>query len=512
MSFTLFSVILLAVVGAVMFIEIVRGLKRGFVRTAMGTVAVVLSALGAAALAIGLSDIPIAYLMKGFRNITLIETYIGILPHLEDVLSAVVDALLTPLLFLPLFLLLRLPIQALLSLPVRAHRHGKADALGHTHKRAIRDTVFSPSYAGQTAPWHRRHDRLLGGVTGGLCGFLVALLLLSPLTGTLAVAGTLYSGVQDMGLNLRRLGLDNAEVALYEDYLTDGTVAVLNVAGGALAYDAVAVSEADGDTIRLRHEVEVCMGVVLDFYSILKVIGHMEKATPEQRATLEQLGARIDTSVTARLLAADFINGAADNWLEGKRFLSVSRPSCGELIDPVMDKVLLVCRESDADCVGRDITTILNIYLIVVDSGLLNSPDKEDMMAALEEGGVLDSIYRELKRNPCMAHLADELTGTALRIMASAIDWQNFSSSVYENLMGDLTEVVNEVLDMSEATFEEQVSALTEHTIRCAEQYGVSLPVSMAEMAATAMVQQLGDVGELTPEKLEAFLAHYRGN
>jgi hypothetical protein len=159
--------------------------------------------------------------------------------------------------------------------------------------------------------------------------------------------------------------------------------------------------------------------------------------------------------------------------------------------------------------VGRDITTVLNIYLIAVESGLTGNPDSEDLMATLDDGGVLDRIYAELLKNPCMAHLAAELSNTALRIMAEAIDWADFSSDVYKDLMGNLSEAMNLVNGMEGATFAEQVDTMTQYTMHYAEQYGVELPESMAKMAATAMVEQLAGNGNLTADHLEEFFNHY---
>jgi hypothetical protein len=179
------------------------------------------------------------------------------------------------------------------------------------------------------------------------------------------------------------------------------------------------------------------------------------------------------------------------------------------VLEPLLDQALLVCKETTPECAGRDITTILNIYLIAVENGLTDNPDREQLMETLEEGGVLDLIYAELRKNPCMTHLCDELSNTALRIMASAIDWANFSPDVYDNLMNNLSEAMNLVNGMEGATFNQQVDSMTQYTMHYAQEYGFDIPESMAKMAATAMVEQLSGSGKLDAEALDEFFDYY---
>lgn len=509
MSFTLFSVILLLAVGLAVFIEVRRGLRRGFLRTAVGLSAVLVSALGAIGLAVWLSDAPadaLAELVN--RSIPTLETFAVTFPRVNDIVAAVADALLTSVLFAAFFILLRLMLRITVSILFRACWKYEPDDPRYMGTPRRPNSLLTPTYESPDAPWHRRHDRLLGGVTGGLCGFIAALCLLSPMLGTLSTAGTLLRGLDSMNAKTETL-LPAEVISVAEDYVYDSGAAVLNAMGGELIYDATTVTELDGKPLSLRREVEACMEVCGDFSRVIHVVTKPNDATEEQRRIISGLGERIDDSQFTRLLAADFLNAAAGAWLEGKTFMKMQRPACGEIIDPLMDEVLLVCAEATPECVGRDITTVLNIYLIAVESGLTANPDRDRLMTALDEGGVLDRIYAELLKNPCMAHLAGELSDTALRIMAEAIDWADFSSDVYRDLMGNLSEAMNLVNGMEGASLTERVDTMTEYTLHYAEQYGVDIPESMARMAATAMVERLAGEGQLDADYLEDFFNQY---
>lgn len=507
MSFTLLSMILLLAVALAVFIEVRRGLRRGFVRTAVNLSAVLVSALGAVGLSVWISNL-LAKMCAEILDLYLpLESFSKMFPHVNDILVAVTDALLTPILFVVFFILLRLILRITVSILFRVWRYDPDDPrYMATPKRP--SSLLSPTYEAPDAPWHRRHDRLLSGITGGFCGFLAALFLLSPVLGTLSTAGTLLSGLKRMNVSISQ-AIPADELSEIEYYVYDGGAAILNAAGGELVFDAVAITELNDRPLSLRREVEACMEVCYDFSRVFKVVTKLDQATDEQKKIIRGLGNRISDSEFTRLLAADFLNSAANAWLEGEAFLKIQRPDLGEILNPLMDKALLVCAEATPECVGRDITTVLNIYLIAVESGLTDNPDREDLMATLDDGGVLDLIYAELLKNPCMAHLAAELSNTALRIMAEAIDWADISSDVYKDLMGNLSEAMNLVNGMEGATFAEQVDTMTQYTMHYAEQYGVELPESMAKMAATAMVEQLAGNEKLTADHLEEFFNHY---
>ena len=510
MTFTMISLVLLGFVLLDVFAEVRRGLKRGFVYAAVRLTATLVSALGAVGLALWLSDIPAAF-VADLLNVYLpdsLETLEATFPHVSAILVAVADALVTPLLFVAFFLVLRLVLRIPTAIILRTMGYDSDDPRYADTSR--RGSLGAPSYESPDAPWHRRHNRLLGGLTGGLCGFLAALCILSPVLGMLSTSRTLLRGIRSMNVSLNGMLLADT-LSDVEYYVNDSGAAILSAAGGDLIFDATAVTELEGESLTLRREVEACMSVCEDFSRVVKVVTNLSAATDEQKEILYGLGDRLDDSAFTRVLAADFLNSASAAWLEGEAFIGIRRPSFGELMDPLLTAALQVCSESTPECAARDITTILRVYLIVVESGLADNPDRDSLNEALGEGGVLDDIYAELKKNPCMTPVINELSNVSLRIMAEAIDWANFSPDTYRELMDEFSDAMNLINGMEGAGFNERVDALTEYTLHYAEQYGVDLPEGMAHMVATAMVEQLSGSGTLTADRMEEFFNYYLG-
>ncbi len=491
MSFTMFSAVLLLVVGAGIFIEVMRGIRRGLVWTAISLSTVVLSALIAAPLAVWLSDTPsqmlgeiILVLLPNLE--TLAESFPAIIP----LVTAGADAMISPILFVLFFLVLRLIARIVVSILFRGRL------------RPLPDDPADPMYESENAPWHRRHGRLVGGLAGGLCGLIASLILLSPVVGVLSTADRLLAGTDNFKIKWNSFGLDSDLVASVRATTGDPAVVLLEALGCGIIFDASACTELNDNRVYLRREADACIEAVEGMISVVSLIKRPDALTPEQREAVAHLGDRIDASEAAKMIAADTVNRVAGAWLEGKTFMKVARPTFGELVDPLMTGVLQVCAESEPTCVGRDIGTLLNIYLIAVDHGLLANPDYEELANSMGEGGVLNLIYDELMKNPCMTHLAGELTNMSLRIMASAIEWSDFDSDKLEGLMSDLSGAMNLINGM-ETSMEERVEAMREYTLQYAGKYGVKVPPALAEMVSIALIDRLGDRGDtLTSDDL----------
>ena len=151
-TFSPFTAVLVLAVGVGIAMEVLRGIRRNLVWTAVSLAAVVLSALVAAPLAVWLSDFPAQRLGDLLLDLlpsleALSESFPSILP----LITGIADALLSPILFVLLFLILRLIARITVSILFRKPLS------------PLPDDPADPMYEGANAPWYRRHSRLLGG-------------------------------------------------------------------------------------------------------------------------------------------------------------------------------------------------------------------------------------------------------------------------------------------------------------------------------------------------------------
>ena len=498
MSFTMLSLALLLTVGAGVFLEALRGYRRGLVWTAISLSSVIFSGLVAAPLTVWLSDYPAGWIGKKVPELLgILDALFAQFPSLKALITAGVDAVISPFLFLILFSVLRGITGAVVNL------------LNRKWIRLRPDDPSDPIYESEHAPWYRRHGRLVGGCIGGLCGWVVALILLSPVVGFLSCTSTILDTTDSFKVKWSNYGLNEAQVESIRDTVNDPVSNVLEAMGGGVIFDSYANTRLNGRRAYLRHETEACSLMVTDMVSSMKLLQKVDRLTPEQRALLAGLGDRINQSEAAKMLAADTLNNVAGAWLDGRTFMKLACPSFGGQIDSLMQGALQVCAESTAHCVGRDISTLLDIYLIAADCGLLSDLTYDELAVILDEDGVINLIYNELLDNPCMAPLAGELTNVALRMMASALEFSDFNELKLDGLMKDLSDAMNLVNGMG-TTNAERVESMKEYTKYYAEMYGMKLPDSLAEMAAVAFIDKLGDTGgKITSDQLYDLLEQY---
>ncbi len=498
MSFTMLSTLLLLTVGVSVFLEALRGYRRGFAQTAVSLSAVVFSALVSAPLAVWLSDYPTKLLDRKVHEILpVLDNLASQFPSLDTLIIAGMDALLSPFLFLILFYILRGIARLVLGI------------LFKKHLRLRPDDPSDPMYESENAPWYRRHGRLVGACTGGVCGLISAMIILSPVVGFLSVTNTMLEATDSFKIKWSTYGLDADQVKEIRVTVNDPVSNVLEAMGSGLIFDSYACTRLNGQRVCLRRETEACATVVTDMVSSMKLLQEPEDMTPKQKERLAGLGDRIGKSETAKMLAADTLNNVANAWLDGRDFMKLSCPSFGDNIDSIMQGALQVCAESTAACVGRDISTLLHIYLIAADSGLLGDLTYEELATTLDEDGVINRIYNELLDNPCMAHLANEMTHVALNMMASALEFSDFSEQKLDSLMKDLSNSMNLVNGMG-GTTEERVESMKDYTLYYAKMYGMELPDSLAEMAAVAFIDRLGSSGgKVTSDQLYDLINEY---
>ncbi len=514
MSFTIFSVILLLIVGVTVLTSVIKGLKHGAVRSAMRFATIILSAIGAAIPAILLSSIPARSLADtAFKSIPMIRRYAETLPSIEKITFAVVDALITPFIFVVFFPLVYLVMRVLVNLFCRKCWKISSDDASRVGSYVSPAASDSPSYLKSDAPWHVRHDRLLGGITGGLCGFFLALLLLSPILGTLSTIGDAYRYAQTKNFKWSNIKIKESAVTELEPYINDGVVATLNFAGGGMIYDGLATSSViRGEHISVRKEMRECMDATGDLFSVLRAVSGNDELTREQRIIIDELGKRVGKSDVARLLTADIVNGACSSWLNGEKFMSISMPSCSASLQPLVNGILQTCAASTPDCVGNDLGTLLKVYCIISDHGLRGNVSADELSRMLDDGNILNTVYAELDKNPCMQYLRTSLTDATLHIMAAGIDASDLTVQQKKQLMQKLSDSLNLVNAMENATFEEKVNAMTEYTVGHAKQSGVNVPEDLAKMATTSMLEQLGDRKSFTAEEMEGFMDYYVEN
>jgi hypothetical protein len=306
MSFTLLSAALLLLLAVGIVPAAIRGYRQGLGRSALSLAVTVLSGLAAIPLAVWLSDDLAVWISEQiYRLVPALQEYSNQFPAVITLLPAILDVLLSAVLFPVLLCFLRLTVGSLAVV-----------LLARLAAPYISDPE-DPIYESRLAPWHRRHSRLLGGITGGICGFLVMLALLTPFVGLLSAADTALSSADRIGVKWSDYGMREDHVERIHELTDDSVAVVLEATGCGILFDATANTRLNGEFTVLRDEFDLCADLIADAMATVHVMKDMSRIPPEKRALLAGLGDKINASQVARLVSADVLNQMADAWSRG---------------------------------------------------------------------------------------------------------------------------------------------------------------------------------------------------
>ncbi len=524
MSFTVFSAVLLTVIAITIYASILKGRKRGLVQASVQLGLTLLAALITAIPSKLLFDYPIEMLADLLIDkIPAIGKYSVELPSLPMLLTAALDALATPVIFVILFPIVMGLLRMILAIVYKIFRIGKSKDL---NRIGSYDTAFpgeTPSYVNADAPWYVHYDRLLGGIVGALCGFFTLLLVLSPIVGTLSSASAVYRFATEGEMNLTKTGLNDKTIQNIEPYINDSVVATLDAVGGNLVYDALATSTLEyevyvkegEETVKLQKklnfslhkELNECLDLTGEMISVMKSFSGSNGFSAAQAKSLGDLGHRINQSGAVRVVAADFVKGACTAWLSDETYFSLSAPKLGGFMDPVMNSIYATFALASPDCIGNDLETMMNVYCIMLDRGLTQEMSQDELNALLEDDAFFEEIFAELNKNSCMAFVDEALMDQALSLMMNAIDLADLSNAEYSKFVNRLFGSLEGVIGLDGMDMTQQVQRMSEDAIRYAKSMGISLPSSMTEMAMTSVIQQLGTKDNLDVRDLENLLS-----
>ncbi len=355
-------------------------------------------------------------------------------------------------------------------------------------------------------PEIRKGDRLGGIAVGVVTGILVAAALTSPLTGTVNLLNDTVEAVKLIDEELPgKIGLDEDDEETIEQMAHDVPASVCYCLGGKLIYSETAVGKLGGHTVRIVHEIDAVKTVAEGLSGFTPSLSGMA-AMNFDNIDAEKVCRGIESSILMKVISTEFMSGASESWLEGDKYLGISRPNLGESFNPVVDEVLLVTSTVTTDCITDDISTLLNVMEIIIESGVLDHPESftVDDYAALSE-----ALSAELEKNPRMLGIKESLwgiaVGTAFNELTNSLDDEEMDS-----LMSELATYLNRINSSENYTYEQKIENLTSDLNEALEKYQISLPETLSSLTAEMIIAEydLFD-GTVTAEELEEILRQY---
>lgn len=471
MTFSLISVAILLITALVIVIEAVRAIRRGRKKTLITFASILLSVFVSMLVTKFLSDLFAKYVVKFIKSAVDITNISDKLASIDEILFAYSDAVIAPLTFLVVFILVRLLIALVIKIVYNINQRKGNGKL----------------YECEDAPDSKKKPKLVNGLFGALCGFMVMVIVVSPFMGTLKIATKAFKNMNKEGDTFNVRIKDDA--LWYFDRCSDDFIgSILYYSGGILVYKAVSSSELNDNHFALEKEIDNTFSTAGDLLNMGNVLENISVATEEEKNMLRNLGGNVDKSETLKSATADILPVLSKKWINDESYEGISKPKVSKASESFFDKMLYVCTKSTADTVGADLSSLLNVYLIAFENDILISENYKDMIERAKMTGAFDLIKSELSKNPRMAGLDVELDTLTIKSIASAI--QNFNFENYDNLMSNISNILNQALSLDG---QQRLNYVAQHTKTYINQHGIDVGDDVVKEISERLVDELVD-------------------
>ncbi|MBQ8448425.1 MAG: hypothetical protein IJX27_05800 [Clostridia bacterium] len=498
MTFSLFSVAILFVLAAAVLSGAVSGARKGFVKSFASLAALLASLLVSLVISPRISQV---FGMLALNILKKQPFYTAMLPqsaYTDLLVAAVATMLISSVMFLVLLGILKMVFGIAFKVIYRALEKSEA------------------GFPKWDAPAYERRPKIWGAAAGAVSGLLITIICLAPVTGTFRTVNKVIDMVDKADRNIFAAEKVKKEVKAFEKYANDGVAMMLYNMGGEFVYSAATCVNVDGETIYAVNELERIELLVDDFLALFPVLQNPASANSEHASAINSLCVHMQDSKMIGIIMAEFLPNAANAWLNDSTYMRIPKPSVGDLITPAFDGILEICAGSDMYTIKPNTISLLHIYSLFLESGILQAGDNFDnIIACIENYDLLAKLEAEIAKNPNMEIIKTYTTEIAMRAIADKIyseDITGILSENYDQLALKMADAINTVNNKGYGTVEEKVAAMTEYAQEYLGDYGINIPPVVAEPVAEVMVSQIGSVGEISAESVQEFLKGYLSN
>ena len=496
MTFSLFSVAILSIAAVIMIKEIRKGFKGGFVKSLMSFTTLVLSLITSLILSPYISESIGSEFSYIIRDLIGNNSAISQSDCMRIFLNALSSIIISSFFFLTILAVMRAIFSFFSSRIYNKVNNTESELV------EIEESENKISYMGESRKW--------GAFVGAVTGLLMTIIITSPIMGTLNVAKDIVAFVERADKTIVADEEVKAEVDALRSYANDSVGMVLYNMGGNIIYNSAASTTVRGETVYLVNEIKNMRLILEDFLEVYYIFQTPQNATPAHTENITRLCEYIEELRLCDIIIADYLPQAAQAWLGGNTFLGIHKPALNDVIVPAFDSILEVCSYTNIYTVKQDTITLIKIYALLIESGILENADNfSALIACIDEYDLLMKLNSELDKNPNMMPAKKEINRIAMTIISDRIHSDVYNSSKYNELTSSLADAINSITAKGYGTYEEELDAMTEYTLEYLKDYGIGVPNSVAEPIADIMLQGLSSGGTISSDQVENFLKNY---
>ena len=462
--FVIFSAIFCFFAGLFILFGALKGRKYKWYLSLARIIVALISAVIAAMLATFLSNLVIRLVLNlAITNGWFLEVgnIIAELPTGVGVATALASMLVSPILFIPLFFIIK-PILnifgKLISRLIARVSDGKtkksddAEAAQEGQEEPQRDEngrkiVKRKHYKKRNEALIAHYFNPLGAALGALCSLLVFCIALVPMVGAIDVVNDIVplfsdtfmeEGSESEGATENAAILDIAGTALAALNGLDNNVGALTIkyTGGKLLYGAMTTSVINGEMTSLNKE-GAFLATVGD--AAITAIDE-EKSAEEKAAAIRDVSPAFDKSVVTRTLLSELCSAAGDSWAAGEDFHGISRPTLGGDFEAVFSAIIDVFATADSQNIKKDVHAITEAVAVVFESGVV-ADIQNDPMSVLQNEETTSALFAAFLADDRLDPMVDGFADFGVNILLDTIQTPNTREELYEGFVNGFLSV-----------------------------------------------------------------------
>ena len=487
MSFTLLSLVIIILLATVSIIEIYRGVKRGFMKSLVSLATVVVSAL----ISIIVSPLITQLIVDGL-SINLVsangDLYKNLARSLNVVIRAVISMVASTFVFVVIFFLVRCAL-------------GIVSAI--VWKKALGENKNGNRYGKENSTFLIKNDKKFGAIAGAVSALIITMVLTSPIMGTLNVVSDTLSAFTENKIKIS--GLDKETVESLKKYSSDLPGNVLYHCGGKLMYGSAASAVLYDERVYLLTEVDTLCDAVENFSVVYQLMRNPVDADNHKLKSIDAFCENVEDMKLLKGVLAIGLANASEAWLNDNSFLYIKLPPMNRLLDTVFDEIFVACSKTDRESVSANITTVLQLYKVVIESDILNV-DKNDETALidfLDNSDIVKRFDSIIEDNPYITGVS--ASSIAFSIVVDKIKSELYDEEKYSVLMDNMAEALNKVNSREYGSDEEKVEVLTSYAMKYIKDYGYEISEDVAKKTAEELLKSFGKPGVTTNDLRKLF-------
>ena len=503
-------IVILAIVLGMLF-----GFWRGFKKSVVRLISVVLAAVLAFILALVVSN--------SLISSDIVADLIGnsadfygelesVSPTLIELIRAVPVALITPLLFLIIYALLK----ALLWIPykilckVLKFNNKDQEYYSEESEASVSDENEEESENTDNKPKlsPKMKNRLLGIPLGAAQALVSVLVVLFVLGGYLYIVDKVMDSTMEIEDAKENEDLEMVNDVL--DSITSDPAISMFCSGKSnnFVFEELTKIKIDGEKCSLTQETVTMLDAFIGLTPLMESEG-TTTISEEQIELLENFVSDFGDSVILKTVSSEVVSNCSLKWSEGEEALGVSFSNVNSNLKPIVEKLFEIMGTTDKDTIEKDLDVMIQLLNIFSEHGMLeNSEYNVDNFMNTLNSSFATEVIELLSNNKRFKSLIPEIENLSISILSSALKLPEVSEEQYDEVTQSIADAMNQVREHNDPEAVKQL--ITDEIHNAVNEGGVEIGEDVANVAADAITKAFEEhQGEFTKETIQDYFDKY---